>query len=105
MIVILDCKDTTHEPKSYHATRCNISPLNSNITLYKSPVLQSITAHVAKHSFLQRYISTLYVTSNRYSTFDISQHHISVKRVYEREPPGSFNIFPLNVNAHHSPSL
>lgn len=56
MIVILDCKDTTHEPKSYHATRCNISPLNSNITLYKSPVLQSITAHVAKHSFLQRYI-------------------------------------------------
>lgn len=56
MIVILDCKDTTHEPKSYHATRCNISPLNSNITMCKSTVSQSVTVHVAKYLFLQRYI-------------------------------------------------
>ena len=88
MIVILNCKDTTHEPKSYHATRCNISPLNSNITLYKSTVSQSVTAHVAKHPFLQRYIcnTACYIKPIFDVRYFITSH--IRKRVCERTPSG-----------------
>lgn len=90
MIVILNCKDTTHEPKSYHATRCNISPLNTNIMLRNSPVLQSITAHVAKRSFLQRYIcNTVYYIKPIFDVRYFATSH-SRKRVCERAPSGEF---------------
>lgn len=90
MIVILDCKDTTHEPKSYHATRSNISPLNANITLCKFTVSQSVTVHVAKYLFLQRYIcNTVYYIKPIFDVRYFATSHIR-KRVCERAPSGEF---------------